>query len=80
MPESTRPSLLDELRRQSELVRAQQTAARPRNVDRFESVLLEFEPTGIDEPALEDLVRFMLGESNGFLRRAPLAHGNSRHA
>ena len=44
-----------------------------RNVDRFESVLLEFAPDRIDEPALEDLVRFMLGEENGFLRRAPLA-------
>jgi hypothetical protein len=51
-----------------------------RNVDRFESVLLEFEPTGIDEPALEDLVRFMLGESNGFLHRAPLAYVNTRNA
>lgn len=44
-----------------------------RNVDRFESVLLEFAPDRLDEPALEDLVRFMLGEENGFLRRAPLA-------
>ena len=50
-----------------------------RNVDRFESVLLEFEPTGIDEPALEDLVRLVLGESNAFLHRAPLAFVNSRH-
>jgi hypothetical protein len=44
-----------------------------RNVDRFESVLLEFVPDRLDEAALEDLVRFMLGEENGFLRRAPLA-------
>jgi hypothetical protein len=44
-----------------------------RNVDRFESVLLEFAPDRIDEAALEDLVKFMLGEENGFLRRAPLA-------
>jgi hypothetical protein len=51
-----------------------------RNVDRFESVLLEFEPVGIDEPALEDLVRFVLGESNAFLHRAPLAYVNSRRA
>jgi hypothetical protein len=51
-----------------------------RNVDRFESVLLEFEPAGIDEPALEDLVRFMLGESTAFLHRAPLAYVNSRRA
>ena len=49
-----------------------------RNVDRFESVLLEFEPDAIDEPALEDLVRFMLGESNAFLHRAPLAYLNRR--
>ena len=51
-----------------------------RNVDRFESVLLEFEPTAIDEPALEDLVRLVLGESNAFLHRAPLAYVNSRRA
>jgi hypothetical protein len=51
-----------------------------RNVDRFESVQLEFEPGRIDESALEDLVRFVLGESNGFLHRAPLAYINSRHA
>ena len=44
-----------------------------RNVDRFESVLLEFAPGRLDEAALEDLVKFMLGEENGFLRRAPLA-------
>ena len=49
-----------------------------RNVDRFESVLLEFEPSGIDEPALEDLVRLVLGESNAFLHRAPLAYVNSK--
>ena len=44
-----------------------------RNVDRFESVALEFPATAIDEPVLEDLVRFVLGEANTFLRRAPLA-------
>ena len=44
-----------------------------RNVDRFESVLLEFAPDRVDEAALEDLVKLMLGEENGFLRRAPLA-------
>ena len=43
------------------------------NVDRFESVSLEFAPEHVDEAALEDLVRFMLGESDAFLRRAPLA-------
>ena len=51
-----------------------------RNVDRFESVLLEFDPAGIDEPALEDLVRLILGESNAFLHRAPLAYVNSRRS
>ena len=40
--------------------------------------MLEFEPAAIDEPALEDLVRFMLGESNAFLHLAPLAYVNSR--
>ena len=49
-----------------------------RNVDRFESVQLEFEPPAIDEPALEDLVRLVLGESDAFLHRAPLAYVNSR--
>ena len=49
-----------------------------RNVDRFESVLLEFEPSAVDEPALEDLIRLVLGESNAFLHRAPLAYVNSR--
>lgn len=44
-----------------------------RNVDRFESVSLEFSPDQLDEQALEDLVRLMMGESNAFLRRAPLA-------
>jgi hypothetical protein len=44
-----------------------------RNVDRFESVILEFAPDKLDEAALEDLVRFILGEANSFLRRAPLA-------
>jgi hypothetical protein len=44
-----------------------------RNVDRFESVTLEFKADAIEEPALEDLVRLILGEANTFLRRAPLA-------
>jgi hypothetical protein len=43
------------------------------NVDRFETVDLEFKPEQLDEAALEDLVRLLLGESNSFLRRAPLA-------
>lgn len=44
-----------------------------RNVDRFESVSLDFPPDNVNEAALEDLVKFMMGEPNGFLRRAPLA-------
>ena len=44
-----------------------------RNVDCFESVRLEFQADKLDESALEDLIRFVLGEDNGFLRRAPLA-------
>lgn len=43
-----------------------------RNVDRFESVHLEFQPDKLDEPALESLVKFMMGESNAFIRLAPL--------
>jgi hypothetical protein len=49
-----------------------------RNVDRFESVSLEFPPDKMNEAALEDLLKFVLGESNGFLRRAPLALIRSR--
>jgi hypothetical protein len=44
-----------------------------RNVDRFESVSLDFPPEKVNEAALEDLVKFMMGDANGFLRRAPLA-------
>jgi hypothetical protein len=43
------------------------------NVDRFEIVTLEFAPDALGEPALEDLVRLVLGESDAFLKRAPLA-------
>ena len=47
------------------------------NVDRFDRVSLEFQSKAIDEPALEDLIRLMLGRSAAFLRRAPLrgVHG-----
>lgn len=51
-----------------------------RNIDRFESVQLEFAADGLGEPALEDLVRLVLGESTAFLHRAPLAYVNSRRA
>jgi hypothetical protein len=44
-----------------------------RNVDRLETVTLEFRPEAIGEPTLEDLVRLILGEANTFLKRAPLA-------
>ena len=50
-----------------------------RNVDRFESLHLEFQPDKVNEAALEQLVKFMLGESNGFLRLAPL-EAHPRHA
>lgn len=43
------------------------------NVDRLEAVALDFQPEAIGETAMEDLVQFMLGEPNSFLRRAPLA-------
>ena len=49
-----------------------------RNVDRFESVQLEFPPDRIDEAALEELVKLLLGESMAFLHRAPLAMINRR--
>ncbi len=44
-----------------------------RNVDRLETVTLEFRPDALGEPALEDLVRLITGEANTFLKRAPLA-------
>lgn len=47
------------------------------NVDRFDRVSLEFDSRSIDEPMLEDLVRFILGRSDALLHRAPLVgiHG-----
>lgn len=47
------------------------------NVDRFDRVSLEFHSRAIDEPALEDFVRLVLGRSSAFLQRAPLVgiHG-----
>jgi len=53
--------------------RSQEIGVRLTNVDRFESVNLEFKPEQFVEAAFEDLVGMMLGESNAFLRRAPLA-------
>jgi hypothetical protein len=49
------------------------------NVDRFDRVTLEFHSTDIEEPALEDLLRLVLGRDSTFLRRAPLAglHGRN---
>lgn len=43
------------------------------NVDRFDSVVLEFPPDALGESALEDLVRCVLGESDRFLHLAPVA-------
>ena len=43
------------------------------NVDRLDRVILEFSSKAIDEPALDDLVRLILGRDSAFLRRAPLA-------
>ena len=45
--------------------------------DRFDRVSLEFHSRAIDEPALEDFVRLVLGRSSAFLQRAPLVgiHG-----
>lgn len=47
------------------------------NVDRFDRVSLEFRSTSIEEPMLEDLIRFVLGRDTAFLHRAPLTgiHG-----
>jgi len=50
------------------------------NVDRFDRVSLEFHSQSIDEPVLDDLLKFILGRDSSFLRRAPLAglHGTPR--
>jgi hypothetical protein len=53
--------------------RRQEVTVRLTNVDRFESVQVDFKPERIDEATLEDLVRLILGESNTFLRRATLS-------
>jgi len=50
------------------------------NVDRFESLRLEFGPAALGESALEDLVRCVLGESDRFLHLAPVALGTRREA
>lgn len=60
--------------------RRQRVEVTLRNIDRFESVILDFAGNALGEPALEDLVHFILGENNQFLRRAPLAGmGGRRH-
>ncbi|MDR1529577.1 MAG: hypothetical protein LBS40_04160 [Burkholderiales bacterium] len=41
------------------------------NVDRFDAIYLVFPPSQLDEDALEDLVRLVLGEKNTFMSRAP---------
>ena len=43
------------------------------NVDRLDSVTLEFHSNEIEEPILEDLVKLILGRDSAFLHRAPLA-------
>jgi len=43
------------------------------NVDRFDRVALEFHSQAIEEPVLDDLLKFILGRDATFLRRAPLA-------
>ena len=50
------------------------------NVDRFDRVSLEFHSQHIDEAILDDLLKFILGRDQNFLRRAPLAglHGTPR--
>jgi hypothetical protein len=50
------------------------------NVDRFDRITLEFHSQAIEEPVLDDLLKFILGRDSSFLRRAPLAglHGTPR--
>jgi hypothetical protein len=49
-----------------------------RNVDRFESVQLEFEPLRIDEPALEDSSGSCLANRTPSCTARPLAHVNAK--
>jgi hypothetical protein len=51
-----------------------------RNVDRFETVVVEFAADKFEDTTLEDLVRFILGEDNAFLRHAPLVGIGPRKA
>jgi hypothetical protein len=51
-----------------------------RNVDRFETVIVEFAADKFEDTTLEDLVRFILGEDNAFLRHAPLVGIGPRKA
>jgi hypothetical protein len=51
-----------------------------RNVDRFETVVVEFASDKFEDATLEDLVRFILGEDNAFLRHAPLVGIGPRKA
>jgi hypothetical protein len=60
--------------------RRQVVEATLRNVDRLETVTLDFRPDAIGETAMEDLVHFMLGEPNAFLKRAPLAAVGAKRA
>ncbi len=60
--------------------RRQVVEATLRNIDRLETVTLDFQPEAIGEPAMEDLVHFMLGEPNTFLKRAPLAAVGAKRA
>ncbi len=60
--------------------RRQVVVATLRNVDRLETVTLDFRPDAIGETAMEDLVHFMLGEPNAFLKRAPLAAVGAKRA
>ena len=50
------------------------------NVDRLDRVIFEFNSKDIEEPALEDLVRLILGKDSAFLHRAPLAGFHGRPA
>jgi hypothetical protein len=60
--------------------RRQVVEATLRNVDRLETVSLDFEPEAIGESTMEDLLHFILGEPNTFLKRAPLAAVGAKRA
>ncbi|GEM_PF-1337536 len=65
-----RPEIKVDIRFEPDYIK-HQIGVRLSNVDRFDAMYMVFSPAQLDEDALEDLVRLILGESHAFLKRAP---------